>query len=84
MFLYILQSPRYDSLRTVLADLLKHYLSTAVKCDSGREEGGVTSLLKEREAMLEEHIMSLPRNKEDHQRLVECGYSERLWTEVRE
>ena len=55
-----------------------------MKCDSGRQEGGATSLLKERETMLEEYIMSLPRNKEDHQRLVECGYSERLWTEVRE
>ena len=80
------QSPRYDSLRTVLADLLKYYLSNVVKeredgDGRGREEDR-RDMLKKREAMFDEYIMSLPRNKEDYQRLVECGYNERLWTEV--
>ena len=82
----ILQSPRYDSLRTVLADLLKYYLSNVVKeredGDGGGREEDRRERLKKREVMFEGYIMSLPRNKEDYQRLVECGYNERLWTGV--
>ena len=44
MYLVILscipQSPRYDSLRIVLADLLKHYLSNVVKEREDGDGGG--------------------------------------------
>ena len=50
--------------------------------DGGGQEEGRREMLKKRDAMFDEYIMSLPRNKEDYQRLVECGYNERLWTEV--
>ena len=51
--------------------------------DSNQENVG-TSLqpLEVRMHELERHIEQLPRNTEDRQKLVECGYSHRLWEEV--
>ena len=67
----------------MLADLLKWYLSTAVEKEE--EETGDSSvqfLLSERERQFEEYILSLARNKQDCERLLECGYSKQLWNEV--
>ena len=69
---YILQSPRYDTQRTVLADLLKHYLSIAVKCDSGREEDGV---LKEKQCWRSAYNVAASYTRRTTSGM-ECGYSD--------
>ena len=86
--------PRYDSLRTVLSGILRHFLTldTSVEAatthDSGggegEEDGEVKrpSPLETRMAKLEQYIEQLPRNVEDRQKLVEHGYSETLWNKV--
>ena len=85
--------PRFDSLKMMLSGILRHFLtlnsSEATVTGGGGEraldEGGEVKLLSPLEirmAMLEQHIKQLPRNVEDRHKLVEHGYSERLWDQV--
>ena len=88
--------PRYDSLRTMLSGILRHFLTlnsseaaVTAASDGGREiapdevgEVKQPSPLELRMAMLEQYIEQLPRNVEDRHKLVKHGYSERLWDQV--
>ena len=88
--------PRFDSLKMMLSGILRHFLTlnsseAAVTVGGGGageralDEGGEMKLLsplKMRMAMLEQYIKQLPRNVEDRHKLVEHGYSERLWDQV--
>lgn len=88
--------PRFDSLKMMLSGILRHFLTlssseeavTVGGGDGGEravDEGGEVKLLsplKIRMVMLEQYIKQLPRNVEDRHRLVEHGYSERLWDQV--
>ena len=105
--------PRYDSLKLMLAGILRHFLTldtsaagvvtppqaetAAVLSSSERGEGGQEergggggseeadsekSALGVRMASLERYIEQLPRNVEDRRKLMDHGYSERLWDQV--
>lgn len=100
--------PRYDSLKTLLAGILRHFLSLddtseaaavtgdgegagemEVKVRTEREserEGEVevkpSTSLEVRMDKLQQYIEQLPRNIEDKRKLVDHGYSERLWDQV--
>ena len=76
----------------MLSGILRHFLilhsSEAAAGDGGDittdEESEVKqpSPLEMRMVMREQYIKQLPRNVEDRHKLVEHGYSERLWDQV--
>ena len=103
-FCFHIQTPRYDSLKTLLSRTLQHFLTldiaqspassnnldtpdagsdkplqhTPTQPDSAR--GG---MLASRMRELENHLLqSLPRNASDREKLIESGYSAKLWEEV--
>lgn len=85
LFSYILQVPRYDSLKRVLTDVLRYFL-TSVAEEENLTEHEVTrvsdSTVEKRKNTVNKYTESMPRNVEDKEKLVECGYSDSLWLQV--
>ena len=87
------QTPRYDSLKTLLSNILRHFLTLDPGTDNCHdnmgvtEEGhhgdvGVASLLDSRKQQLQHYLDTLPRNTEDKKRLLAHSYSRDLWEKV--
>ena len=70
----LLQVPRFGSLKGLLTDLLKTYLTA--------KSDGEQLSLEARERELQCHIDSLPRNQEDKERLLSSGYHHQFWDQV--
>ena len=73
----------------MLAGILRHFFTldtslAVVPAAEGEQDGEVKSSfpLEVRMARHEQYIRQLPRNVEDRDRLVECGYSDKLWDQV--
>ena len=92
------QTPRYDSLKTVLSSILRYFLTldvseptneTTPPQGAGAEGGGAgettppCGVLEIRKCKLQEYLDNLTRNKEDLVNLVTHGYSTQLWDKVR-
>lgn len=65
-------------MRLLLSELIKYYLTSSIVLEEKENQ----SLLQQREEKLEHYLLSFPRNQEDHNRLLECGYHKDLWIEV--
>ena len=103
-----MRTPQYDPLRSLLSQLLNHFLTLdpvlPVRGGGGgagvQPEGTMTTPIPEttptsippvaaptplelRKQLLDTYIASMPRNAEDDQLLRGCGYSPRLWDQVK-
>ena len=85
------QVPRYSSLKTLLSGVLQHFLTLNVAFGSPdaapavvpREHTTTEALLRRRMSLFDDYLDEcLPRNTRDKSKLIECGYSSRLWDEV--
>ncbi|XP_065897600.1 uncharacterized protein [Dysidea avara] len=70
-----MQLPRYESLKVLLRNTLKHFLT--VDLGPGTSED---SALSSRYKLFDNHIISVPRNTEDMDLLKQAGYSPLLWS----
>lgn len=73
------QTPRYDSLKTLLSNILRYFL---VQTDETGDTHDRASLLEVRKCKLQDYLDSFSRNMEDKDRLVAHGYSKDLWEKV--
>ena len=84
------QVPRFNSLKTLLCRVLQHFLTLDVSLAETETVGGYENPLTKKEVILKQRMTSLDdyvlhffmRNSTDKTRLIECGYSSRLWNEV--
>ncbi len=77
--LYIIQTPRYDSLKLLLSGILRYFLTLQVETS---DDENVQAVLIERQRLLQVYIDDFPRNREDKERLISSGYSSNLWNRV--
>ncbi len=86
-----IQSPRYDSLKSLLSSHLRHFLTLTPSQATPTPQTTPTSQdeaiepkhdVMWRMCELERYLAASPRNIEDKKQLLECGYSNRLWEEV--
>ena len=75
------QLPRYQSLKSLLTDLLKHFLTIEADHETDKELDE-KKMLSSRLDQFDAHINSITRNSEDLSHLQEAGYSPLLWTKV--
>ncbi len=81
-----IQSPRYDSLKSLLSSHLRHFLTlTPSQATPTSQDEAIEPKhdVMWRMCELERYLAASPRNIEDKKQLLECGYSSRLWEEVR-
>ena len=85
MFSFPTQSPRYDSLKSLLSSHLRHFLTLTPSQATPTSQDEPIAPKRDvlwRMCELERYLDGLPRNTEDRRQLLECGYSNRLWEEV--
>ncbi len=78
-----LQSPRYDSLKSLLSSLIRYFLTHLQATPTTTVQPDKNDDLSLRVFELERYLDNFSRNAEDKKQLLKCGYSDRLWEEVK-